>query len=134
MASIPNPPLQQPYSSPQYGGNPLYPNIGPMIAQGQGNVAAGMPSMGQMQSIMAQAQKAGLDPSRHGYAGIDPYPKTPSEWLRAHTTALDALKEVFEFLAAQDNMDLFTGKPMQKHIYETIILAGVRSITENSKT
>lgn len=104
-------------------------NIGPMVGGGCTPAAPSSPylSQDQLQSIVWQAQAAVYDPS---YAGTTPQPSTPAEWLRQHTAALDALKEVFEFFAAQDNMDLFRGKPVHQQIYRTIMANGIRSLTD----
>lgn len=81
-------------------------------------------------AIFGQARVGGFSEANNGYAGsqISRTMCTPADWLQEHAKAIEALKEVMEYLAAQDNMDPWATKPLQKQIYQRIIREGMTSL------
>lgn len=53
---------------------------------------------------------------------------TPASYAKGMISIMDATKELLEFFAAQDNMDLFKGKPLIKQMYSRVISTGMQSL------
>lgn len=53
---------------------------------------------------------------------------TPASYAKVMVRTMDAAKELLEFFAAQDNMDLFKDKPHVKQLYTRVISVGMREL------
>lgn len=53
---------------------------------------------------------------------------TPASYAKAMVRTMDAAKDLLEFFAAQDNMDLFKDKPLVKQMYTRVISVGMQDL------
>lgn len=58
---------------------------------------------------------------------------TAGHWLEENVKAIEALKKVMEYIAAQEAMDLFKGDPIAADIFRTFIRQGMNSLMGTNK-
>lgn len=54
--------------------------------------------------------------------------QTTADYLKHLGGSFEALKKVLEFLTAQEHMDIFSGDPQAKGIFNRVISAGIRDL------
>lgn len=95
-------------------------------ALGIGIPAPTPPPSGQFEALGRQMSVACFDPTSGSYSTKTI--RTPADWMATLGDSAIALKEVMEYLAAQSNLDIWKNKPLEKHIYQSIITAGIRNL------